>query len=250
MKYPVSRLDKLLGNLGYGTRREVQAMVTRDQVMLDGEIIDFPDQRVFLNPNLPTRMTVAGEPLDPLPGMVIMLHKPVGVTCSHRKEEAPLVNGLLPPRWRMRDPALSTVGRLDKDTSGLLLLTDDGKLLHSIISPKSNIPKRYHVTLDRPIEGHEARVLGAGTLMLESEEKPLLPVDMEQLSTTQAYVTLHEGRYHQVRRMFAALGNHVTALHRDRIGVLDLPGDLAAGHYRLMSEKDIQQVLPDYITRS
>src|SRR3954454_16084065 len=98
-----------------------------------------------------------------------MLHKPLGVTCSH-KEAGPLVYGLLPARWRRRDPALSTVGRLDKDTSGLLLLTDDGALLHRIISPKARVAKRYQVTLDRPLRGDEGAALEAGTLMLEGEE--------------------------------------------------------------------------------
>jgi len=243
MNYPAIRIDKFLGNLGYGTRRDVQAMVAREEVVLDGEVIDFPDQRIYLQPNLATRLAVGGEPLEPLPGMLVMLHKPVGVTCSHRKEEAPLVSSLLPPRWRQRDPQLSTIGRLDKDTSGLLLLTDDGQFLHRVISPKSNVPKRYHVTLDRPLKGHEQAALAAGTLMLEQENKPLLPVEMDIINDTTVFVILREGRYHQVRRMFAALGNHVTALHRDRIGSLHLPQDLMAGHYRLLSDAEKQSVL-------
>jgi 16S rRNA pseudouridine516 synthase len=171
-----------------------------------------------------------------------MLHKPIGVTCSH-KEAGPLVYALLPERWRRREPAISTVGRLDKDTSGLLLLTDDGALLHKIISPRSNVAKRYDVTLDRPLRGDEEKIFASGELLLEGEEKPLLPARLEVLSPTRATVTVTEGRYHQVRRMFAAVGNHVTALHRDRVGSLALPDDLPAGQYRILSEHDVSLVL-------
>ncbi len=177
-------------------------------------------------------MIVDGEPLDPPPGFCLMLHKPLGVTCSH-KELGPLVYGLLPERWRRREPAISTVGRLDKDTSGLLLMTDDGALLHKIISPRSHVSKRYDVTLDRPLRGDEEKLFAAGTLMLEGEAKPLEPAQLEVVSPTRAYVTVTEGRYHMVRRMFAAAGNHVTALHRDRVGGLALPDDLKAGEYRV-----------------
>jgi 16S rRNA pseudouridine516 synthase len=235
------RLDRLLSNLGYGSRREIQLLANADAITLDGVPLHKADQRIALTPDLPARMKVQGEPLDPLPGIALLLHKPLGVTCSH-KDSGPLVYGLLPMRWRSREPAISTVGRLDKETSGMLLLTDDGGLLHRIISPKSNVAKRYHVTLARPLEGHEKDALASGTLMLEEEQKPLLPVEMEQLSENSCYVTLHEGRYHQVRRMFAALGNHVEVLHRDRIGALDLPADLPAGQFRMMDAAMIAQI--------
>ncbi|UMY19693.1 rRNA pseudouridine synthase [Methylobacterium organophilum] len=235
------RLDKLLANLGYGSRREIQALAWGGRITLDGAALNDAGGRIALEADLPERMRIDGAPLDPLPGFCLMLHKPLGVTCSH-KEAGPLVYGLLPERWRRRDPALSTVGRLDKETSGLLLLTDDGALLHRIISPKAKVAKRYQVTLDRPLRGDEAAVLASGTLMLEGEDKPLLPVGFEGQDATHCAVTLHEGRYHQVRRMFAALGNHVTALHRDRVGGLDLPADLPAGECRVMGPAEIAAV--------
>ena len=170
-----------------------------------------------------------------------MMHKPLGATCSH-KEAGALVYDLLPTRWRAREPAISTVGRLDKETSGLLLLTDDGALLHRIISPRSQVAKRYLATLARPLEGTEGAVFASGTLMLEGEDRPLLPAELEPLSPTTAWLTVHEGRYHQVRRMFAAVGNHVEALHRDRVGGLDLPADLEPGAWRLMGEADLASV--------
>ncbi|GJD58731.1 pseudouridine synthase [Methylobacterium dankookense] len=228
-----TRLDKLLANLGYGSRREIQALARAGAIRLDGDEIDDAGARIPLAPDLPGRLSVDGEALDPLPGLCLMLHKPLGVTCSH-KEAGPLVYSLFPERWRRRDPPLSTVGRLDKETSGLLLVTDDGALLHRIIAPKANVAKRYQVTLDRPLKGDEGDILASGTLMLEGEDRPLLPVAFEGHDATHCAVTLTEGRYHQVRRMFAGMGNHVAALHRDRVGGLDLPADLEPGGYRIL----------------
>lgn len=236
-----ARLDKLLANLGYGSRKEVQQLARAGLVTLDGAPVNDTSQILPLSADLPARLHVRGEPLDPLPGLVLLLHKPLGHTCSH-KEEGPLVYDLLPPRWRERAPPLSTVGRLDKETSGLLLLTDDGPLLHRITSPKRGIPKRYRARLARPLAGSEAAALASGTLMLESETKPLLPVAMETHSPTLVTVTLEEGRYHQVRRMFAALGNHVLELHRESIGALTLPEDLPPGSFRPLGEDEIAMV--------
>ena len=231
------RLDKLLANLGYGSRREVQALAGAGRVKLDGEALSDAERRIALTPDLPERLTVSGRPLDPLPGLALMLHKPLGTTCSH-KEDGPIVYDLLPDRWRRREPAISTVGRLDKDTSGLLLLTDDGALLHRIISPKSHLAKRYRATLARPLGGDEAALFASGEMMLEGDTKPLLPARLEPLDQTTALLTITEGRYHQVRRMFAAVGNHVTALDREAVGGLELPPDLAPGAYGLFSEAE------------
>ncbi|WP_411289236.1 pseudouridine synthase [Phenylobacterium sp.] len=235
------RLDRLLANLGYGSRREMQQLVRAGVVTLDGAPVAKADVRLPAVPELSARMRVEGAPLDPMPGMALMLHKPLGVTCSH-KEAGALVYELLPGRWRQRDPAISTVGRLDKDTSGLLLMTDDGDLLHRIISPRRHVAKRYLATLARPLAGEEAARFAAGDLLLEGDDKPLAPAVLEPLSPTSARLTITEGRYHQVRRMFAAVGNHVEALHRDRIGGLDLPQDLVPGAWRLMGPADVAAV--------
>jgi 16S rRNA pseudouridine516 synthase len=236
------RLDRLLSNMGYGVRKEVQAMVKAGEVVLDGAVLKVADARIPVTPDLAKRMTINGRPLDPPPGLVVILNKPLGVTCSH-KETGPLVYDLMPKRWRRREPAISTVGRLDKETSGLLLLTDDGELLHRIISPKRHLPKRYLATLARPLTGEEGATFASGELMLEGEDKPLLPAVLEPLSETTARLTITEGRYHQVRRMFAAVGNHVEALHREGIGGYDLPDDLKPGQWKLASEADIAAVL-------
>ncbi len=235
------RIDRLLANLGYGSRSDIQHLVRHGAVVLDGVPAEDAGSRIAITTNLPERLLVNGEPLDPLPGLTLMLHKAVGVTCSH-KEGGPLVYDVLPPRWRRRDPALSTVGRLDKETSGLLLLTDDGALLHRIISPKAHVAKHYVAELARPLQGDEADQFASGALMLEGEEKPLAPAIMEILSPTSARLIITEGRYHQVRRMFAAVGNHVTRLHRDRIGALALPADLGPGQYRKANAGDIAAI--------
>jgi 16S rRNA pseudouridine516 synthase len=230
----MARLDRLLANLGYGSRREVTDLVARRQVVLDGAVVKDAGARIAVSSDLPARMTVAGQPLDPPAPLTLLMHKPLGVVCSHR-EAGRSVYELLPARWRARIPALSTIGRLDKETSGLLLITDDGRFLHRVISPRSQVAKRYVATLDRPLKGDEAQAFAAGTLMLEGESEPLAPAVLEATGPTEALLTITEGRYHQVRRMFAAVGNHVTHLHRDRIGGLSLPEDVEPGAWRILT---------------
>lgn len=236
------RLDRLLANLGYGTRRTVQNIVNNGQVTLDGVVLKKSEDHIELKDDLRERMLIEGEPLDPLPGLTLLMHKPAGYTCSKNDEEGELVFDLLPERWKQREPAVSTVGRLDKETTGLLLLTDDGALLHKIISPKKSVKKRYAATLAKPLKGDEAKIFAAGSLMLEGERKPLLPAGLEILSPTSVVVEISEGRYHQVRRMFAAVGNHVLTLHRQSIGGLKLPEDLAAGEYRVATGEEMAKI--------
>ena len=229
------KLVKHLANLGYGSRREVAWMFR------EGRVTDAAGEVLYADDPLDhDGVRVDGEPLDPPQGLVLMLNKPAGCTCSS-KDPGRIVYDLLPPRFRLRDPALSTVGRLDRDTTGLLLLTDDGLLLHRIVSPKSKLPKVYEATLASDLRGDEAALFASGTLLLESETTPLLPVRMDVLGARRARLTLHEGRYHQVRRMFAAAGNHVEALHRPRVGGLDL-GDLAEGEWRALGAADVERL--------
>lgn len=241
MKAPTSRVDRLLGSLGYGSRNEMARMARAGGIVLDGVDLTDVSKRIAVTPDLPARMEIDGEPLDPPPGLALMLHKPLGMTCSH-KEDGALVYDVLPDRWRRRDPAISTVGRLDKETSGLLLMTDDGDLLHRVISPKKQVAKVYRATLARPLRGDEAALFASGELLLENDDRPLKPAGLEILSPTEARVSVTEGRYHMVRRMFAAVGNHVEALHRERMGGLALPDDLKPGEWRLMTEADVAAV--------
>jgi 16S rRNA pseudouridine516 synthase len=237
-KIPTMRLDRLLANLGYGSRREAQALVAAALVTLDGETVAKADLHVPVTSDLQRRMLIEGVPLDPLPPLILIMHKPLGLVCSHR-ETGRSVYALLPPRWAGRDPAISTIGRLDKETSGLLLMTDDGGLLHRIISPKADIAKRYLVTLECSLRGDEADIFASGNMLIEGEAKPLLPAALEVIAPNLCWLTIREGRYHQVRRMFEATGNHVVALHRDRIGGLDLPEDMAAGAYRILTDTEL-----------
>lgn len=224
-------LIKYLANLGYGTRRDVSALVAARSVtsaagraLRDGDTWQHDAVRV------------AGEPLDPAPGSLILLHKPVSFVCSTR-DGPPLVYDLLPTRFLRRSPVMATVGRLDRDTSGLLLLTDDGALNHRLTSPRSHLPKRYRVTLAADLEGGEAARFGSGTLMLSGDDAPLAPATLHVIDARTAELTITEGRYHQVRRMFAAIGNHVDTLHRVAVADLSL-GDLAPGAWRVVTEAE------------
>lgn len=230
------KLLKLIANLGYGSRKQVTALFREGRITdADGAVL-YTDDELGVHATHET-IRVDGEPLDPPQGLLLMLHKPAGYVCS-TKDKGRLIYDLLPPRFRLRDPVLSSVGRLDRDTSGLLLMTDDGMLLHRIISPKSELPKVYEATLAQPLRGDEAALFASGTLMLESEQKPLLPAELETLAPQRARLTLHEGRYHQVRRMFAAAGNHVEALHRVSVGGLTL-GDLPMGGWRTLGKDEV-----------
>jgi 16S rRNA pseudouridine516 synthase len=225
------KLVKLIANLGYGSRRDVTAMFRA------GMITDANGEVLYADDQVPHEaIRIEGEPLDPPAGLLLMLHKPVGYTCS-TKDPGRIVYDLLPPRFRLRSPLLSTVGRLDRDTSGLLLLTDDGALLHRIVSPKTHLPKVYEAALANDLRGDEGELFASGTLTLETENTPLAPAELEVVNPRLARLTLTEGRYHQVRRMFAAVGNHVVSLHRSRIGGLTLEG-LAPGQWRALDEGD------------
>lgn len=230
------KLVKLLANLGYGSRKQVAWMFREGRVTdAVGEVL-YADDQVGHDD-----VRVDGAPLDPPQGLTLMLHKPAGYTCS-TKDTGRLVYDLLPPRFRLRSPVLSTVGRLDRETSGLLLFTDDGQLLHRIISPKAALPKVYEATLAQPLRGDEAALFASGTLLLESETTPLKPAALEVIAETHARLTLTEGRYHQVRRMFAATGNRVVALHRSRVGGLALEG-LAEGDWRALDAADLAALM-------
>ena len=240
-KTQTSRIDKLLSNMGYGSRTEIGRLAQAGGIVLDGVDVADVSKRIPVTPDLSRRMQIDGAPLDPPPGLVVLLHKPLGMTCSH-KEDGALVYDILPARWRRRDPTLSTIGRLDKETSGLLLLTDDGDFLHRVISPRRHVAKVYRATLARPLAGTEGALFASGELMLEGEAKPLAPAELDVISPTEALLTVTEGRYHQVRRMFAAVGNHVEALHRERVGGLALPDDLAPGQWRLLTPDEAARV--------
>ncbi len=232
----MTKLVKYLGNLGYGTRREVTDMVDQGHVTRrDGSIVR--DGESFDHAEL----LVRGAPLDPAPGALLMLHKPTSFVCS-AKDTSRLIYELLPPRLLARSPIMAPIGRLDRDTSGLLLLTDDGKINHRLASPKTHLPKVYDAELASDLRGDEGAIFASGTLVLHGDTTPLHSAALAVLGSRRARVTLYEGRYHQVRRMFAAVGNHVVALHRRSIGGLEL-GALEVGQWRELSLEDMATLL-------
>lgn len=232
------KLIRLLSNLGYGSRKQVAVMLKNGWVtLMDGTELGEDDDVDLADRVTYGRIRVDDEPLDPAPGMVLLLNKPVGYTCS-TKDTGELIYDLLPARFRERKPLLSSVGRLDRESSGLLLMTDDGSLLHRIISPKSRVCKIYEARLAQPLRGNESALFASGTLMLEGEQTPLAPVNMSVLDGQQVRLVLTEGRYHQVRRMFAAVGNHVEALQRVALGGVTLEG-VAEGAWRLLAPAEV-----------
>ncbi len=230
------KLRRYVANLGYGSRREVAEVLRAGRVRRrDGSAVTEDDQ--FVHDDL----LIDGEPLDLAPGALIMLNKPVGYVCSTR-EASLLVYELLPPRFLKRSPVMAPAGRLDRDTSGLLLLTDDGPLNHRITSPRSHSPRIYEARLANDLRGDEIGIFASGELRLDGEKTPLRPAALEVIGPRNVRITLTEGRYHQVRRMLAAVGNRVEALHRTSIGRLEL-GTLAPGEWRVLDVRDRIQLL-------
>ena len=226
------RLDRLLSSLGYCSRSKVKQLVDDGVVTVEGHSLLRFDSRVSHH-----TVRFEGQPLDQMPGLLIVMHKPCGYVCSHR-DQGSLVFELLPARFSQRNPPLSTIGRLDKDSSGVLLFTDDGQLLHKLTSPKFHLPRVYEVELFSQLKGNEAQIFASGTLLLDDETDPLKPAVLEVLDPTHAKITIHEGRYRQVRRMFAAVGNQVTKLERVLFGKLSVTG-LKPGAWRLAKEEEI-----------
>jgi len=198
------------------------------RVTVAGKVADYFGDKVD-----PATVRVDGEPLDRLEGILLLVHKPTGLVCSHESREGPSVYDLLPPRWRQRNPQITSIGRLDKDTSGLLLLTDQSELVHRLTSPKHKVPKIYRATVDKDLPPELIPLFASGTLLLKDEKAPCAPRTLKILGPRDAELTLTEGRYHQVRRMLASQGCEVVTLHRSHFGHLDL-GDLPAGQWREM----------------
>ncbi|MDQ6968876.1 MAG: pseudouridine synthase [Mariprofundus sp.] len=235
------RLDKMLANLGYGLRKDVRGWIRDGLIEVNGKAATSPAQKVLAD-----QVLLMGDKLDHPNGLTFIYHKPLDAVCS-RKEDGRLIYDDFPERWLGRKPPLSSVGRLDKETSGLLIITDDGQLNHQLTSPKKHISKTYAVTLARPLHGDEGDRFGSGKLILEGEEKPCLPAELIIHDDKHVSLILHEGRYHQVRRMFAAVGNHVETLSRSHIGVLSLQDTaLAEGQYQtLTAEQLMSMIIPD-----
>ena len=228
----MERLDKLLAGTGKWSRREVKALVRQGLVRVDGRLAASAEDK--LDPAAAI-ITVAGETISLCRVTYVMLHKPAGVLTATEDRKQPTVLDLLPPE--LRRIGLAPVGRLDKDTEGLLLLTNDGELAHRLLSPKYHVDKRYLARVDGELSAADAEAFARGMTLGDGLE--CLPAGLEVLPDRVCIVTLREGKFHQVKRMLAARGAPVLYLKRLSMGPLTLDDSLAAGAYRLLRAEEI-----------
>jgi 16S rRNA pseudouridine516 synthase len=222
------RLDQILSNYGYCSRSEAKLWIKRGRVAVKGATAETSNQKAD-----PSLVEVDGQPIEAPEGLLALFYKPAGYVCSHDAKEGPNIYGLLPPQWSRRNPPVTSVGRLDKDTTGVLLVTDDGALVQRWTSPRHKVPKIYELTVNQDLNPSLVHLFGTGSLQLEGEAKPCAPAKLEILSRREARLELTEGKYHQVKRMFASQGYEVLRLHRSRFGDFDLEG-LNPGEWRVV----------------
>ena len=231
------QLRQILFSQGFGSRRECDALILNGRVRVQQQVLDDPaadlatDGLVF---------SVDGRAWQFQAQALLMLHKPAGHECSQKPRHHPSVLSLLPPPLRTR--GVQPVGRLDADTTGLLLLTDDGPLLHRLTSPKWHVPKLYRADCAEPLTAAMLQRLRDG-VVLHDDPKPVRAAACEAAGERRLLLTLTEGKYHQVKRMVAAVGNAVQALHRLRVGALALPDDLPPGQWRWVQRSEIAEGL-------
>ena len=228
MKSPAVRmkLAQVLFSQGFGARRECEGLILGGHVTLGGTVCDDPFHEVDTTGLV---FGVRGALWPFHTKALILLNKPTGVECSQKPKHHPSVYSLLPPPLRKRD--VQAVGRLDEDTTGLLLLTDDGALIHRLTSPKHHVPKVYEVGCVHPVSNEQVERLLAGVTLLD-DPTPVRAAACAATGERSLQLTLTEGKYHQVKRMIAAVGNRVESLHRSRYGALVLPAELAPGQWR------------------
>ena len=222
------RADQLLSRFGYCSRSEARRWIRDGRVTVEGVPVPAPEQRLD-----PARTQVDGQPVECPNGLLALLHKPAGCVCSHERHDGPSVYDRLPARWQQRNPVVTSVGRLDQDTTGVLLLTDVGALVQRWTSPRHKVVKIYEATVNRDLSPALIPLFASGELRLEAGESPCRPAQLEIVNLREARLHLIEGRYHQVKRMFASQGYEVTRLHRSQFGEFTLDG-LAPGEWRML----------------
>lgn len=228
------RLDKFVSHHSPHSRSDVRRLLRSGRLCVNGA--EVRDPGLILAPG--DSVTLDGEPLEARGPRYLMLHKPAGVVSATEDGGHRTVLDFLPVTMRA---GLHVAGRLDIDSTGLVLLTDDGQWSHRAKAPGRH-EKRYRVETARPLEPHYAAAFAAGLRLRGEEDQPTLPARFEALGERTALLWLQEGRYHQVKRMFAALGNHVEALHREAVGHIELDPDLAPGQWRVLSADEIGSV--------
>lgn len=228
------RLDKYLSNYSGLSRKEARQVIKRGDVLVDGQMLTDPAQTIAAD----ARVQWSGMTIAPAGPRYFMLHKPAGYVCANRDSQHPTVFELLDED---DIESLQVAGRLDIDTTGLVLITDNGQWNHRVTSPKAHKAKIYRVQLAEPLDPSAVGAFAQG-ILLRNEKKRTRPAQLELLGPREARLTLHEGKYHQVKRMFAALNNHVLQLHRERIADIVLDDDLAPGEYRTLTAEEIASI--------
>lgn len=232
------RLDKFLANAGVGSRSQVKAMCKKGSVCVNGVVVKASDGNIDEAADC---ITVCGERITMFTNRYIMLHKPSGVVSATQDNYDRTVLDCIAPEYRKN---LFPVGRLDKDTTGLLLLTDDGALSHALLSPRKHVDKVYHVTCERPVDKEQILKLEQGVDI--GEEKMTLPAKVELTQAANCILlTIHEGKFHQVKRMLRAVGNEVVQLKRLQMGSLILDGNLKPGEYRELTQEELANLMMD-----
>ena len=226
-------LEKLLCKQGFGTRKQCRMMIINQEIGVKGALCDEPDAEFTLE-NL--NFSVKGEAWQYKEKSYLMMHKPSNYECSHKTQHHPTIYSLLPHPLVARD--VQCIGRLDEDTTGLILISDDGQFIHKMSSPKHKVPKIYEVTCKHPVSQANIHALLGGVKLID-EAETIAALDVKQMSEHVIHMTLAEGKYHQVKRMVATISNRVEALKRIQIGRLKLPDDLAVGEWRWLSDADL-----------
>ncbi len=228
------RLDKYIAQVSELSRSQVKKALKAERVTVNGELVKDPSQHIDVD----AEVLLDQEPLSAPGPRYFMLNKPQGYVCATHDGEHPTALDLLD---EINKDSLQIAGRLDIDTTGLVLITDDGQWNHIITSPRHECPKTYYACLAHDLAKDAEEKLAQG-LMLDSETKPTRPASLERLYTNEVKLTISEGKYHQVKRMFAALGNRVTELHRERIGGIELDSTLEPGDYRPLTDDEIASI--------
>ncbi len=229
-------LERILHKQGFGSRKQCRIMIINEEITVNGQLCDDPDAEFDLE-NL--KFTVKNEQWEYKEKSYLMMHKPANYECSHKTQHHPTIYSLLP--HPLVERGVQCIGRLDEDTTGLILISDDGQFIHKMSSPKHKVPKIYEVICKHTVSQANIHALLGGVKLID-EEETIAALDVKQISEHVILMTLSEGKYHQVKRMVAAISNRVEALKRIQIGALKLPEDLKAGEWRWLSESDMMRL--------
>lgn len=229
-------LERILHKQGFGSRKLCRIMIINEEITVNGEMCDDPGAQFDLE-NL--SYTVKGESWEYRENSYLMMHKPSNYECSHKTQHHPTIYSLLP--FPLVERNVQCIGRLDEDTTGLILISDDGQFIHRMSSPKHKVPKVYEVTCKHPVSDEQIAHILSGVQLID-EPAPIAALACERVTENIIHMTLAEGKYHQVKRMVAAISNRVEYLKRIKIGELALPEDLAVGEWRWISASDLQKL--------